>query len=600
MKSALSEDGTRVGWMGILLLVILIAAVYGRAIGYDFINYDDPSYVYNNEVISQGVSLHGIKWALTQVGETNLWHPLTWMSHMLDVEVFGVDHPGGHHGVNVFWHLVASVGVFFLLRRMTGSLWLGLLLAALWAVHPHRVQSVMWVSERKDVLSGAFFVWSWWSWEKWKSEGEGHWAWYGLALVLFVLAGLSKPSVVPLPAILWVRELLRERAPLSLKSVLHGWKPLLPFVVVSIVVAGLTIYFQRIGGMADVTSVMPFSRRLMLMPVSLWWYVESFVAPFSGKLWVYPPAGHFTDWVVPGVGLGLLGIWYLWRGRKYRLVSLGLAVFFLMWMPVSGIVPVSFYFVADRYSYLMQLGLLIALSGVFLELWRWGDSMKDRRLLVGCALMLVLIAALVSWSRVGYWKNSETLFAHESAINPRSLLAPIQLGVVYEKQGRDEEALSLYRESCLIDKESGLARANAGLVLEKLGREKEAAEMYRAAMEAKNLHSEIAFLRLAKIQYKAGDYTRVEAILKRGLKRFPRRVSLMTDLGTLALSARNDPRQALMWYDKALEIDPFFADAMQGRGAVLLKLGRGQEAKAAIDLLIKHHPERAYVRKFLK
>ena len=601
MKSNLIKNETRMNWIAPLIIASIIIIIFGQSIGFNSINYDDPAYVYENEAVSQGVTLHGIKWALTQVGETNLWHPITWLSHMVDVEVFGIDHVGAHHAVNVFWHILCSIGVFFLLKRLTKRDGIALLLAILWAIHPQRVQSLMWISERKDVLSGAFFIWSWWSWEKWRDEKNKNRGWYALSLALFVLAGLSKPSVVPLPAILLMRELFRRRDTFSVKIALKWIKPLLPFVAVSVMVAGLTIYFQRTGGMADVSNTMPLSRRLMLMPVSLWWYLQQTIAPFPGKLWVYPPAGNFHDWIVPSIGFGVfIVLLFKFNRKKYRLVNFGLAVFLLMWLPVSGIVPVSFYFVADRYSYLMQIGLMIAFSEILLRVWYKIKSEKIRKSLTGCAVILVLLLSVISWNRAGYWKNSETLFSHERNINPRSLLAPIQLGLVYEQQNRNEDALALYLESCKIDKESGLARTNAGLVLEKLGRKKEAEKRYREAIKAINLHSEIAFIRLAKIQYEEGDFKRVEDTLNQGLERFPQRVTLLTDLATLALNGYKDPQLALERYNQALKVDPFFANAMQGRGVALLQLGRRDEGRKAIQLLIKHHPERRSLMQFIK
>ncbi|MCP5536606.1 MAG: tetratricopeptide repeat protein [Akkermansiaceae bacterium] len=587
-------------WLSVLVLLCAVGALFSQSVGFDFINYDDPAYVYENEMVSKGLTIQGVKWSLTDVGQTNLWHPLTWLSHMLDVEMFGVEKAGGHHAVNVFWHTLGSVGMFFLLRRITGNTGMALFLAMLWALHPQRVQSVLWISERKDVLSGAFFLWCWWSWEKWRGSPTGNLLWYGLSLGLFVMAGFSKPSVVPLPLILLLRELLRSDARLSLGQAIGWGVRVLPFVFVSALVAGLTIHFQRTGGMSDVTDVMPAGRRMMLMPVGLWWYVQNFFFPVPGQLWVYPPAGVLTDWLVPAVGLLAALAVVVAIGWRDRLVWLGLGVFFLLWLPVSGVVPVSFYFVSDRYSYLIHLGMLVVLAGIVRIVSQWAVKSVERKMMTGCAAMIVILVAVVSWGRVGIWKSSECLFTHERSINPRSLLAPVHLGVIREEQGDFEAALELFRQALEIDGNSGLAANNAGRMLEKLDRKPEAEKMYREACGKKILHSEASFSHLARLLMERGDIAGAEKALLDGVRRFPTRATLMVDLGSLALGAQHDRTAALAWYERALAQDPDNADALQGKAAVLIETGRFEEGKAILQELLRRHPDRQAVRGFLQ
>lgn len=574
----------------------MVLALFGRTTGFDFVSYDDPAYVFENEKVSAGLTVEGMKWAATETGETNLWHPLTWVSHMVDVEVFGLENPGGHHGVNVLWHVVGALGFFFLLKRLTGSVGLSLVVALIWAIHPMRVQSVAWISERKDVLSGAFFFWSWWSWEKWTASKAKRW--YGLALGLFVLAGLSKPSVVPLPVIFWVGQVLRERW--SMGNAVRWGVKVIPFVMVSMLVAGLTMYFQRTGGMSDVTDVMPWQRRLMLMPVSLWWYVQGLVWPGEGRLWVYPPKGELKDLLVPGVGIFVMGLVAVLVGRKSRLAMFGVVAFLLLWGPVSGVVPVSFYFVADRYSYLIHAGLLVAVAGLVDLVWRNLEPGMVRRLANGCGVLVVVLAGLCSWERVGYWINDEVLFSHEREINPRSLLAPIHLGAVRTEQGREEEALALYREALAIDGESGLAATNAGRMLAKLGRAQEAEEMYREAGEKMILRQETPFRALALLQTGRKAFGEAGASLRRGLVRFPNSLEMRMDLGALAQRHDKNTKAALALYEEVLAIDPSHAGAMQGKGVALIEMGRLQEGRVILHELVRRYPEKTAVKKFLE
>ncbi len=570
-----------------LTLGILTLAVFLRVSSFDFISYDDPAYITENEAVSRGLSPANLKWAATEVGETNLWHPLTWLSHMTDVEVFGLENAGGHHVVNLFWHLVAVIGLAGLLHLFTGNVWLSAGLALLWAIHPQRVQSVVWLSERKDVLSGAFLFWSWWAWEK-SRRVEKKRALYLLSIMLFVAAGLSKPSVVPLPLVLLAGELLR-RGSVSLRASLMHWSlRLTPFFLVSALVAVLTIYFQQKGGMADVTTVMPLERRLSLMPIGLWWYLKKFFGPFPGELWVYPPQLSLLRWVGVFVGLALSG-GLIWFCRKEKLVLLGAAAFLLFWLPVSGIVPVSFYFVADRYSYLIQIGLILALAGALMRVpFRQG------------IWVVAILSAGLTWVRVGHWENSETLFSHERSINPRSLLAPIHLGSEMEDQGKNAEALAFYQEAQTIDPESGLAATNAGRVLITLGRNDEAEKSFVAATKAQILHGPTPFTLLAKLRVESGKLAAAHEILKSGLVRFPQNLPLMIDLGSFELGYRNNPEAALKWYSQALALEPTQPDAMQGAGVALLELGRTAEGKEMFQELVREHPERTQVQEFLK
>ena len=581
--------------IGLPLLFLLVLAVFGRTLGFDFINYDDPIYVYENEVVKQGWGGEGVRWAAVSVGETNLWHPVTWLSHMLDVEVFGVGRPGGHHAVNLLWHGIGALGLSLLLRRLTGNMWLAVFLAALWAVHPQRVQSVCWVSERKDVLSGAFFFWSWWSWERWTESRAMKW--YGLALGLFALAGMSKPSVVPLPAVLWVGQMLREGWSLK-RGTVWGVK-LLPFAAVSLVVAVLTVHFQRTGGMADVGEGLPWIRRFLLMPVSLWWYVEGFFLPGNGRLWVYPPQGAMRVWILPSLGLlalaGLIG----WRWRSDRLALWGGATLLLMWLPVSGLVPVSFYFVADRYSYLIHVGLLMVVGGLLRHPGVAFQKPGSRGVALAFGVLLVAAAGTISCLRCGHWRNSDILFSHERTINPRSLLASIHLGAVREGQGREEEALALFQEALEIDGGSGLAATNAGRMLLRMGRKAEAEAMFAEAGRRKVLHEVTPFRLQAQLLAERGEAAEASRVLSGGLDRFPDSLPLMMDLGALCQAYLKDQEAALAWYGRVLAQEPEHADAMQGKGVALIKMGMVTEGRNVLRDLARKHPERKAVQEYL-
>lgn len=575
----------------------LVFLLYARTVTFDFINYDDPVYVTENAALSGGITAAGLSWALTETGETNLWQPVTFISHMVDIELFGLASAAGHHLGNVFWHALAAVGFFLVLRQLFGSVPLALVGALVWAFHPQRVQSVAWVSERKDVLSGAFLLWSWFLWEKGR-EQTSRWGWLAGSFVLFILAGLSKPSVVPFPVVLLLGEWLRRPQEGKLhRELWRGFLPLLPFFAVSLAVACLTLWFQQRGGLGSLAETSPLSQRLFRLPGVFWWYLQTFVWPFPQKLWVYPQEVRLEKLVVPVVGVtaSLLIFWFV---RKEKLALFGAGVFFLFWLPVSGLVPVSFYNVAERYAYLPHLGLVILGVALSLILAKQVSETPRWWRVVGAGGLLVLMA-LTTWLQTSYWKDSSTLFSRERNINPRSLLAPIQLGIESEKRGDLAAALTLYQEALKIDPESGLAATNAGRILLKLGQPREAELAFREAIEKRVLNSEQPFLLLSKLLVEAGQPSQAGEVLEQGMVRFPRKVSLPMERGALALSVQRAPQDSLRWFERALQVHPFFPDALQGKGVALIEIGEVEKGRAVLRELLQREPGREAIRDYL-
>ncbi|MBK1833462.1 tetratricopeptide repeat protein [Roseibacillus ishigakijimensis] len=566
------------------LLVLLSALFYSPLASFDFISYDDPNYVTENPRINSGLSTENLAWAASSAGETNLWHPLTFASHMLDVSLFGVENAGAHHLVNLAWHAVAAAALLLLLHRLTGRLWLALLLAAFWALHPARLQSVAWISERKDVLSGAFFLLTWLIWEQMRGRPrQGLWT---LVLTLsFTAACLSKPSVVPLPLVLLVAEFFREK---KLSRLRFG--QLLPLFGLSALTAALAIYFQQTGSLsAGMEQMMPLSRRLMLLPVSFWWYLEQFLWPLPGHFWNYPPPGTLRDWLVPLPALLILLV-ALWFLRRQKLVLLGMATLVLLWLPHSGIVGVSFYFVADRYSYLIHLGPLLVVVGFWIHLEKRPALQRG---LTALSLLATLALAGVTWQRLPLWKNSQTLFAHEQRINPRSLLAPLHLGLYQRKNDQPEKALQSFQRALEVDPNSGAAATEAGRTLLQLARPEDALRYLRQAQRAPLLHRPDAFLMEAEWLGKTGKVAEAEQALHAGMERFPRDPRLPFTLGTLFHSLQRQPARAIPWYEKSLALQPDQPDQAEVLVALVvahLETGQPGEAQGYAKMLARVAP----------
>ncbi|MBK1833103.1 tetratricopeptide repeat protein [Roseibacillus ishigakijimensis] len=576
-----------------LMLAAAVILTLGQVVSFDFISYDDPIYVTGNEQVRRGLSAESLGWALTGSGQTNLWHPLTWWSHMLDVQLFGLESASGHHAVNLVWHLLASMGLFALLKKLTGQPLLAGILALLWAVHPLRLQSVAWVSARKDVLSGAFFFWSWWFWEEWLQRRKRRS--YGLSLAAFAAAALAKPAVVPLSVILFLVQALREG---SLSQSFKKWVgPVLPFFLTALVVSAWTLFLQRTGGHAGVADSLPVGQRVLLLPYTFWWYLEHFLWPGERILWIYPPDSFFQQGIKPLLALGLLaGLVYRWR--LYRIVWWGGLAFVLLWLPVSGLIPVSFYMVADRYSYLLHAALVLALAPLVANLAGKGRNWS-RGIHLGLGLLVVLLALVACW-QARLWRDSETLFVHERRENPRSLLAPIHLGAERMREGRWEDAFRLFEEAQEIDRNSGLAATNAGEALWKLGRKEEAKKWLVAAGQKSILHNERPFRILAQIELADGVGLKALSALEAGLQRFPGSVPLLLDRAALQLGSLRDVQSALQSYEAVLRREPRNADALQGQAVCLIELGQVERGRALLQQLLHKHPERTAVRRYLQ
>ena len=282
-----------------LLPVLLTVFVFFQIYEFESILYDDPIHLYENENITSGVTADALQWAFTETAETNLWHPVTWVSYMLDVELFGIEEVGLHHLVNLAAHVVASALLYFILLHYFKNPWLALIFCCLWAIHPHRVQNVAWISQRKDVLCMSFMLGSWLTWLYSGKELRSPMAWGALAL--FTLSIMSKPSSIGLPLVLLASEfLLRGSVPKKSRNMLGL------FIAVSITSACLTIYFQKQGNLADLDQTLPLMHRLLHLPFTAWWYVKaSFLS--NGALWVYTPTDTWSLYLQPIIGLLCLG-----------------------------------------------------------------------------------------------------------------------------------------------------------------------------------------------------------------------------------------------------------------------------------------------------
>jgi tetratricopeptide (TPR) repeat protein len=459
--SFMSEDGnnflkTNRDLIVILTLTALVLVIYFQTTGFGFLNLDDNQYVYENRNLTSGLTWESVKWSFRAFYSAN-WHPLTWLSHAADIQMFGLS-PGGHHAVNIFFHLLNSILAFLVFRRMTGSFWNSVAVAAIFAVHPAHIESVAWVSERKDVLSTMFWLLTMWAYVRFSEEAEMSegvsvrvdQVWfmpsYLLVVLCFALGLMAKPMLVTLPFVL----LLCGVWPLNrLRSLGELWRRMLdklPLFALTIGSCVMTFLAQRSIGAVESLEFLPLGTRIVNALVSYAKYVGMFFYPERLAVW-YPYQTEFPVWEIAMSIVLLAAITafciYQFSTRKYLLV--GWLWFVGTLVPVIGIVQVGSQSMADRYTYVPYFGLLI------MTVWGLSDFFEQfnisRKFLYAGIGAAVLIFTALSFQQTGYWHNSETLYRRTLAITTNNTLISHNLCHLLTFDDRLDEAEPFCRDA---------------------------------------------------------------------------------------------------------------------------------------------------------
>ena len=601
-----------------VFLAAIIWVVFGQTLRHEFVNYDDNFYVYENPEVARGLTLQGIIWAFTHVHSSN-WHPLTWVSHMLDCQFYGL-HAGGHHLTNILLHMATAILLFLVLRRMTGFLWRSAFVAAVFAIHPLRVESVAWVAERKDVLSGLFFMLTLWAYTRYaqgrsnverrkSSAGSSSLAPdYFLVLFFFALGLLCKPMLVTLPLVL----LLLDYWPLGrvaggesrvtsgikgkpstlnctpntfgvqLSTLLLEKLPLLGLAVASSVV---TIFAQH----EAIQSFEKFS-----LPLRMGNALISYVAYLGQMFWpsglavLYPfPAGGVEGSrvvlslvLLAGISTGV----FILRRRPYFLI--GWWWYLIMLAPVIGIVQVGVQARADRYTYLPQIGLYLLLTWAVADLcagWR-----HHRVALGGLATVILVSLIFCARTQTSYWRNSESLWTHTLACTSGNYVAHNNLGRSFPQKKRMDEAIAQYQKALQINPDNADAHINLASALGQQGRVDEAIAHCQKALQI-NPHSAGAHKILGNALLQLGNVDEAIAQYQKALQINPDYPEAYNNLG-IALLQKGNVAEAIAQYQKALQINPDYADAHVNLGNVLLQTGRVDEAIAHIQKALQIKP----------
>lgn len=539
----------------VVLLVLMAVVVYLPAVRNGFVNYDDQLYVTDNGFTQMGLTWAGTVWAFRTMHGSN-WMPLTWLSHSLDVQLFGLD-PAGHHAMSLVLHVASTLILFSALRRMTGATARALVVAALFAVHPLHVESVAWVAERKDVLSGFFWMAALWMYAAY-TRRPGVVRYLGVT-VLFVLGLMAKPMVVTLPCAL----LLLDGWPLGrLRGQVAGCVlEKVPWFVLSLGSAGMAVFSQHHGGAIGDFADYPVWVRFANAIVSYVAYLCKMVWPF-GLAAFYPHPGTAISlahvaWCAAFLGAITLVCW-LGR-RRFPYAAMGWCWYLGTLVPVIGIVQIGRQAMADRYTYLPLIGVFAAVA------WGVGDAWQKYRLPQKALWVLAgsIVAALGvrTLDQVPVWRDGETLFKHALRVTQDNEVMRYSLGSAYLEQGRYDEAETELKAALRIEPQHLECITNLGIVLLKTNRSDEADMLFKRALQIEPHHA--------------------NTLMNRGV----------------LLTAKGEKEQALACFQQAVEYAPEDVNAHYGLGLALLQTGRVVEAGSHLRSFLRVHPERMDVRR---
>jgi Tfp pilus assembly protein PilF len=553
-----------------LFLVVATLAVYWQVLDNDFVDYDDNDYVTENIRVHKGVTFDSLTWAFTSSHAAN-WHPITWVSHMFDCQLYGLN-PSGHHLTSLLFHVVNTLLLLLIFVRMTGALWQSSFVAALFALHPLHVESVAWVAERKDVLSTFFMMLTVWAYILYVEKGEAKR--YLLAVLFFMLGLMSKPMLITLPFILlmldfWPLErlcLIRDT-----RNVVTGqhtnerldifrllWEKI-PFFVLAVGSSVVTFIVQERDGAVQLLKTFSLQTRIINAFVSYTEYIVNMVWPVKLAV-LYPhPGNSLPLWkgIVAGLALVLITVLVIRKARKIPYITVGWLWYVVTLIPVIGIVQVGLQAMSDRYTYVTLIGLFVIIA------WGANDLLSKwshRKMWLGTlAAILLPVLMVLTWKQVQYWENSITLFKHTLKHTSNNLLVHNYLGTTLGMQGRTEEAIEHYLQAVRLKPDYVEAHNNLGIALGMQGRTEEAIEHFLKVSQLKPDD--------ARVHNNLGNALGMQGRTEEAIEHFLKALQLKPDyagahnnLG-IALGVQGRTEGAIEHFLKALQLNPDYAEA---------------------------------------
>lgn len=581
-------DGRVARWICATLFVMAVLP-YFQTLGYEFVNFDDGTYVAENPVVQQGLTWSSIAWAWTSLWAGN-WHPLTWLSHMLDCQIFGL-RPGWHHLVNGLLHALNAVLVFLVFRDLSKATWRSALVAALFALHPLHVESVAWIAERKDVLSTAFGLSAIWAYAKYTRAPS--WTAYGIAAGLFALSLLSKPMWVTFPFLLFLLDAWplgrflsetreshsRTRSRASLKNPKLSLLVLekVPLLAMSVASSFITFRAQHAGGAVAPIDVLPLSQRLTNAIIAYSNYLKKAFWPIDLAV-IYPlpqqtSVGEITIAFLVLAGI-TIGVTMLMRRRPW--LAVGWLWFLGMLIPVIGLVQVGNQSMADRYTYMPLIGvfIMIAWSVPTMDVTATNRGRFVATTLVAASVLTAL--ATITFLQIQTWKTTMTLFTHAVTVTQGNFMAHNLLAGAFGQQGDLNGAREQIGKALQIRPNYSGARYNLGMVMLQQGDFAQARDQFNVALQS-DRQNPMIWNGLGVANLNLGRLDEAISSCQRALELNPNYPDAFANLGATFL-AEGKFAEAIEMSQSALKLRPGIADAHATLGMALLKQGRADES----------------------
>lgn len=576
-----------------LALTLITLAIYAQVVGFDFINIDDDIYIVENPFVSRGVNFNNFKWALTAFHASN-WHPLTWMSHQLDSNFFALN-AGGHHAVNVGFHIVNSILLFFVVNKLTGAFWKSAIVAAVFAVHPAHVESVAWIAERKDVLSTLLWLGATWFYIRYaRNTKETNFYW--LAVVSFALGLAAKPMLVTLPFTLilldyWALERFDKWNPQNLLPLVKEKIPFFALTAASIVI---TILAQGTSGAIQSTELISIPDRLQNAVLACAKYVVMLFYPANLGIW-YPFDNNFNSIQVAASTILLIAVtaFCVWQIRTRKYLFVGWFWFLGTLVPVIGILQVGRQALADRYTYVPYIGLTIA------AVWLLGEVFERLKLNKNavaaiCGICLIVFS-IVSFRQVSYWRNSETLFTRTLAVTSKNYFVENNFCNYLEKKNRLDEAAAQCRAAIEHDPTLAAAYNTYGTVLMKQNKPAEAKRNFEKTLELDPNYT-LAQANLIVLEINQGNLETAWQNLSKAIaadkNNFFDSSRLVDAYSSIAVAAMRQKRHAAAeeFFKKALELTPNNLDFRRNLALSLHLQGKSAEGIKTLEEVIRQNP----------
>lgn len=500
----------------------MILTVYWPVRHHEFLSFDDQVYVTDNARVRQGLTWDNVQWACGSL-DAGFWHPLTWLSLMLDASLYRL-HAGAFHWTNVLLHISSTLLLFSAWRRMTGVIWQSSLVALLFAIHPLNVEPVAWIASRKDVLSGFFWMLTLWTYARYaEAPGLGR---YLAAWLCFMLGLMAKPILATLPVVMLLLDywpLARHKVERKQKKWLWLILEKIPLAVCALAVIVVTFIAEhRFGAVADMGTI-AFSARISNALVSYLIYIEKTLLPMKLAAY-YPHPGAWQLLTSVGAGLFIMALTstVIRNRERYPYLLVGWLWYLIILVPVIGFIQLGTLARADRYAYIPLLGLFIAVVWGGAEYW---ERMKQGQSLVPCLAMAILLSlAVTSRQQVAHWQNSLTLFQHAINVTKNNYKAYHGLGMAYHQLGDDEQAIKNLRYSLSLKPDN-------------------------------RAHIDLGTVYMGKLRFKDAEREFVE-----GLKLNPRNAKAYNNLGA-ALASQGKYHEAIPQFEEALRLDPGYENA---------------------------------------